>query len=467
MNAMNRLRGRRPAGPCHEDEIFFSARDRAPESEHTAKGTMHAMWISKIKASAAAAVTTLIIASAHGAEKPAQPGKDAKPAGKEIERQGVFAKLPQPDAGHLAKLEALGDDSWISLGSPGADGKWGSATGRSWSPKMPYAPDLHGGFLYGQANHGAHNEQTRCFGDDLWFYHAPSNRWICVWPGTPIDNPKLKINKDGFDMVGDDLAPIGTMVHAYCAVDYDTDTKQFVHMPQNEKNYKGVLEGPIAEMRAKAEGGASAPSPWFFNTISGKWVRKNSPTPGINPAAPAALMFYLPTKKSVWFHDFAFGSNVSAIYDVGKNQWTALGAGKFNEPPTDTDNIAYYDTKRNRVDMLRWGKHWIFDANTLQWSNANSTNLMGAVGYVCTWNYDSVNDVGVMIMYRNGEVNGVHIYDPNKNSWTKTANPIPGWTENGNGFYDPELNVHFFHNARDNSVGGMWAYRYKKAAAKK
>jgi hypothetical protein len=360
----------------------------------------------------------------------------------------------------------LGDDAWLNLGSPGADPKWGCGTGRSWSPKMAYAPDLHGGFLMGQANHGAHNEKTRCFGDDVWFYHAPSNRWICVYPGTPIDQPDLKLNKEGFDSVRGELTPVATMIHGYCALDYDPDTRQFVHITQNEKNYKGELEGAIAAARAKPEGVASAPSPWFFDTVSGKWVRKNSSTPAPAPAPPATLLFYLPTKKMVWMHDFAFGTNLSATYDVKTNKWTNLGAGTFNQPVTDTDNVAYYDSKRHRIDLLRASSHWVFDVDKMSWHNAQSKDFPGAIGYSSTFTYDTVNDVGVLIMYRREQLNGVYIYEPGKNAWSKAPGAIPGWTENGNAFYDPELNVHFFHNARDNSVGGMWAYRYKKAPAK-
>jgi hypothetical protein len=105
----------------------------------------------------------------------------------------------------------------------------------------------------------------------------------------------------------------------------------------------------------------------------------------------------------------------------------------------------------------------------MKWRNLQPSGYPGAIGYVSTWNYDVANDVGVLVRYRmeDKNQNAVWIYDPDKNSWSKTANPIPGWNENGNGFYDPVLNVHFFHNARDNSVGGMWAYRYKKASKTK
>jgi hypothetical protein len=398
-----------------------------------------------------------------------KPAKDAK-EGKEVERKGPFATLPQPDQAHLAKLKALGDDSWISLGSPVADAKWGCATGRSWSPKMPYAPDLHGAFLYGEANHGAFNPQTRKRGDDLWFYHAPSNKWICVWPGTDIDKPGIKINKEGIECTLDGVpCPVCPMVHGFCAVDYDTDTKQFVCMPQEEKCFPAELGPAIEAYRKSAEGSAANPSPWYYDTVHGHWMRTNSTTAGPGRPTPSNLVFYFPSKKVTWFHDFNHGRNISAIFDVAKNQWTAFGQGTFNQPVAGSDALACYDSKRRRVDLLRWNEHWVFEVDSMSWHKANSAGLMGAIGYVATFTYDSANDVDVLNLYRHDDPNikGVWIYDPEKNAWSKTKTQPPGWSENGNGFYDPELNVHFFHNARDNAVGGMWAYRYKNAAKKK
>jgi hypothetical protein len=59
--------------------------------------------------------------------------------------EAPLANLPSQPAEHIAKIEALGDDSWLRPGEPAADPKWGRARGRSWTAKMPYAADLRGG----------------------------------------------------------------------------------------------------------------------------------------------------------------------------------------------------------------------------------------------------------------------------------------------------------------------------------
>ena len=91
-------------------------------------------------------------------------------------------------------------------------------------------------------------------------------------------------------------------------------------------------------------------------------------------------------------------------------------------------------------------------------------------------NYDSANDVVVLIFHRwqmnppDGDVHpgvesrGVYVYDPVANAWTE--NPLAMPKEIGqcpSGFYSPELNAHFVHVAGDSADNGiMWVYRYKK-----
>jgi hypothetical protein len=48
-------------------------------------------------------------------------------------------------------------------------------------------------------------------------------------------------------------------------------------------------------------------------------------------------------------------------------------------------------------------------------------------------------------------------------SWTTEPIKIPRWANAPAAFYDPKLNVHFYHVATDNYAGTMYAYRYKQA----
>jgi RNA polymerase sigma factor (sigma-70 family) len=437
------------------------------------KGAMKIMLYGKIKFAAAIAATlclstgfaALLATQAFGAE--AKPAKEKEP-----KREGPFAKLPDPSPAFLAKLAALDDDSWLDLGSPAPDPKYGQGFGRSWSPMMAYAPDLRGAFLFGQMNHGMHDEASRRFGDDLWFYHAPSNSWVCAYPGTNVDKPNIKINADGFesDATTGDVVPVGSMVHGYCTITYDSDTKQFVHMPQAEKMYQGLLAPHIAAYRSKATVGAPAnASPWYYDTKTGKWNRRKS-----DGAAPPVrqsivdLLFYLPHKKSVFFHQFGSGAGQMWLYSFETNKWTALPDPPFNQPTAASDNVAYYDSKRKSIEyLIGGGVHWSFNSETMTWRDAKSGGP-GGIGYVCTWTYDAANDVGILMNYRHPDkaANGIWIYDPQKNSWSRSPKTSPAFGDNCSAYYDPELNIHFVHHGRDNSVGGMMAYRYKKANGK-
>ena len=46
-------------------------------------------------------------------------------------KKGPLAGPPSPPGPHIDKIKALGDNEWLSLGSPAADPKWGKARGRS------------------------------------------------------------------------------------------------------------------------------------------------------------------------------------------------------------------------------------------------------------------------------------------------------------------------------------------------
>ena len=110
-----------------------------------------------------------------------------------------LAGLPSAPGPHIAKLEALGDNSWLELGPPAPDPEWGRARGRAWTGVMPFAPSLGGAFLYGEGVHGWFDRETGRYMDGLWFYDLMAHRWITVRPGTDVRNPpELIVNDEGF-----------------------------------------------------------------------------------------------------------------------------------------------------------------------------------------------------------------------------------------------------------------------------
>src|SRR5262249_52203630 len=102
-----------------------------------------------------------------------------------------LAGLPSAPGPHIGKIEALPNTTWIDLGSPAADPKWGKGRGRSWSPHMPYAPDLKAAFLFGEGVHCWWNRQNNRYMDDLFVYDVHAHRWVCAYPGTDVVNVRL------------------------------------------------------------------------------------------------------------------------------------------------------------------------------------------------------------------------------------------------------------------------------------
>ncbi len=129
----------------------------------------------------------------------------AAPPATQPARSGPLAGLPGPPGPHIERIQALGDDAWLNLGPPAADPAWGRALGRSWTPKMAYAPELRGAFLAGEGNHGWVNPKTRRQMDDLWCYDINAHRWVCAYPGTDTANldTAYTVNAEGFTATKD------------------------------------------------------------------------------------------------------------------------------------------------------------------------------------------------------------------------------------------------------------------------
>src|SRR5262249_55023436 len=83
--------------------------------------------------------------------------------------KGPLKGLPSKPGAHVKKIKSLADNSWLELGKPAKDPKWGRARGRSWCTAMPVAPELRCAFLYGEGVHGYTKPDGR-YMDDLWVY---------------------------------------------------------------------------------------------------------------------------------------------------------------------------------------------------------------------------------------------------------------------------------------------------------
>src|SRR6185503_12168491 len=85
-------------------------------------------------------------------------------------------------------------------------------------------------------------------------------------------------------------------------------------------------------------------SPWFFDSLSGKWARTKTETP-CPKSGFGDTFHYLPSLKKAFF---AHGSKEVAIYDPAANKWERPAAGG-PLPPFGIDATSCVDTKRDRV----------------------------------------------------------------------------------------------------------------------
>jgi RNA polymerase sigma factor (sigma-70 family) len=439
-----------------------------------AEGAMKAMFWAKVKL-VAAVLSAAVALGGGGAVAVKLAAGEPAPAKEEpkVERKGPLAELPSAPGPHLEKLKALGDDAWLNLGAPAADPQWGRALGRSWTPKMAYAPDLRGAFLIGEGNHGWVNPKTRRQMDDLWFYDANAHRWVCAYPGTDTANLEsaYTINADGFTATKDGRAvPTTEWVHGYECVTYDSDRKQFAAMSQ------AAGYGPAGALfkRSKRPGG-----PWCYDPAVGLWDRR--PLEGANPTYLTSptygdVFMYVPSQKQFFYHAFGFSRNHSYFYDPATRHWTEVktpwtgGDPKVDpKPPSGGDVVACYDARRDRIYMGHGQRLWFYDVKANSWVEPKPDGEFNAMDtHDVTMNYDAAGDrVVAVCLGRSGKPEvprKVFVHDPETGRSAATAGTVPKEIGQLNGFYDPVLNAHFIHAAHDNSEGVMWAYRYKRAA---
>jgi hypothetical protein len=400
--------------------------------------------------------------------------------------EGPLAKMPSEPGPHVGKFKALADNEWLPLGSPAPDPKWGKARGRSWSSNMPAAPNLGGAFVFAEGVH-AYVKPDGHYMNDLWFYDINAHRWICLYPGIEvktivkrIKDGELRVDDRGLmvDREGEPLPPL--LIHGYGYVGYDPDKKQFATFGGQFANYfttgkGGVFEEANRLLQEQRKGRkVPDPSPFFYDAASGKFDCFPVELAPKGQPYGANQLEYITSKKQ-----FLYGGADGMWYlDRDRRTWVAVKPG--GTPPTGIDHCSSYDSKRDRIYYYqRDGKKaednfLIYDVKTNAWSKPRAKGVapFAATSYESVFNYDSVNDVLVVIRLYNtkdepGWRRGVYVYDPETNTW---ADPLPLPAEvgksirNGNyGFYDPELNAYFCHFAGDSTDDGvMWAYRYRR-----
>jgi hypothetical protein len=410
-------------------------------------------------------------------------------------RKGPLAALPSPPGPHVARIKAMKAGEWLMLGPPAPDPKWGAAPGRSYTNKMAYAPDLLGGFLFGEGVHGKHGDGKRegHYNDDVFFYDLMGHRYLCLYPGTRTADFKVTLDPQGF--LADENGqhpPIAMAVHGYECSCYVPETHEFItlitgspYARKIQERVQGMVKDPA--LHGRREGGAH---PFFFDTTTGRWLRRKADGKGPVTGFAHALI-YIPTQKKTFLYQRGSGF---WVYDNEKPSWTYVTA-KGDRPMAgdgkpSSEGTLCYDSKRDRLYLFNREQisvPWAYDCKSNTFTDLKARNqfyppsnsyeqgrlMLGSTA--SNVHYDTVADVVVMRVRIkkgsgdprniNGTSLGLAIYDPVKNEWAREFVPLPADLDLGgawNSFYSPELNVHVFHIAGDGRTNGrVLLYRHK------
>lgn len=385
--------------------------------------------------------------------------------------------LPSESGSHIAKILALENDTWMNLGPPEGDPKWGRARGRAWGGRaLVLAPELRGAFYFGEGVHAFVKPDSHIM-DDLWFYDINAHRWIAVYPGTNTANFSDKVKKGDFkvDRNGQIVdrnghpVPVHTLIHAWNFLTYDSASRKFAFIAGRGfgRYYIGneaKMDEGLNLLEAQLAGKATPPmSPWFYDSVSGDFERYpvNMQTPDVGGFAN----FQYVESRKLFFYG---GSQGVAYFDAVKRNW--FKANDTGPRPRGYDHGGAYDNKRNRIymgagELDPTGSFHVYDLNREAWSKPNQVGApTGFRTNEASIFYDSKNDVVTVFQYAEKKI---YTYDPNADVWSNRELPAKVIASisypSGGAFYDPELNVAFLYWAGDSADNGsMWAYRYKK-----
>lgn len=381
--------------------------------------------------------------------------------------------LPSASGGTIAQIKKMPPGSWLNLGAPRRDPKWGRARGRAWTPKMDFSKKLGGAFLFGEGVHGWANPSNGRYMDDLWFFDVNGHRWVNMYPGTDTRSPpKLVVTRDGFEGVAPDQPiPIASMVHGYEMTTWDPDRQLLFTMPNLHSYYRRVLPG-LARFRADNAGKINRrqASPWMFNPWHRRWNRVRAQ--GRSPQSSLGhVLSYIPSKRKLFF----YRPKQVHFYDPDTLEWTRMSPlGPL--PPFGIDPGACHDPVRDRV-YIGGGAYpvapgpnalWYYDVRKNQWVDPRPHGMPGTNAYgtnIAIMACDTTSDRVYLFRHR-GEKKGVYAYDPEKNGWVKEHSGLPtAWQDRrtASGFFHPGLGVHFFHIALDSKDDGTIIV-YKPAA---
>jgi hypothetical protein len=393
--------------------------------------------------------------------------------------------LPSKPGPHIDGIKAMEPGSWLGLGSPAADPKWGRARGRSWGGHaMVPAPDLRGAMFAGEGVH-AYVKPDGYGMDDWWFYDINAHAWICIWPGTntkefnrQVREGELKVDKDGraVDASGQPV-PGHILIHTYHWLTYNSDQKKFVlvhnwpwfakyYMPGGKAVYEGIDALQAQGLRTRRSPGKTF-APFAYNTRTGRFERPIAQERRPYGDCSFGFFEYIPDKKQYIF----INKDILAYLDTETGKWQKV-SGK--PPLVSTEFTGCYDSTRRRIYCGESGNnYYCVDLEDHSWERIrfpdSDASLFGK-GHALGVNtasaiYDAANDRVLVFHFPHRRRGKGKIYpiDPESN---EVLEPIPfdagfeAIRRQSVAFYDPKLGVSFVFTAGDSRDNGtMWALK--------
>jgi hypothetical protein len=413
-------------------------------------------------------VMTLMAAGILGAAVAAA----GEPAADVAKPKPPLAGLPSAPGPHIEKIKAMGDDSWLDLGKPAPDPKWGMGYGRAYLPNLAWAPDLKCAFICGTGVHGETHKYpdgaTR-WENDVWAYDLWAHRWICLYPGVDIEKGSYKVDEKSGATTEDGRGTV-MGVHSYQQFCYDPAAKKFViaGLDVNTDYLAKRLKEEFYRGGEKSVAKAKHWAPFVYDPATDEWK--------LHHASGATLrgfgghhVFYSPKLKRI----VAASPGSLYEYDMEKEAWTAR---QVQNTAKVGYNICCYDTKRDRILFTGAGPagqkkgapgilaELDVAGGEVKLLNSEGLEGLGSNDWMSGSNitYDQSADAVVLVVGDN-----LLVYDCGADKWLPKR--VPGikhstycqWST----FYVPELNVHIIHESGDSRpTQRILAYRYKRAA---
>lgn len=372
--------------------------------------------------------------------------------------------LPSEAGNTVQRIRDMAPGTWLDLGRPAPDPKWGYARGRAWTAKMAFSGALGGAFLFGEGVHGWHDRTTGRYMDGLWFYDVNGHRWVNLHPGTDTRRPpRLTVTSDGFEGISEDRpVPVATMVHGYQMTAWDPRRQLFFAM-HNHHSYVANALPSVAGFRAQNRDRLNerSASPWMFDPWNRRWHRLRTADPSPR-SSYGHVLAYVPAGDRLFHYD----AKRVGFYLADSNRWV-YPAVTGSRPPFGIDPTACHDPVRDRM-YIGGGSYpvapgpnalWIFDLKNNRWIDPAPTGSPGGNIYntnVAVMTCETRND-RVLVFRHNAGRRGVYVFDADRNAWRPEPVPLPksfAAKNVVNGFYHPDLNAHFMHVSKDSEPDG-------------